>query len=66
MELWIAINSCYMFISNLSSPLTIRLATHKNSIAILPNDHIYSLGDTVRMIGLEKTILWFKENKIFK
>jgi len=49
-ELCIAINSCKLFIGNLSSPLAFAYAMHKKSVVGL------SSGDQIRHLGLEQTM----------
>ena len=49
-ELCIAINSCKLFIGNLSSPLAFAYALHKQSVVGLCH------SDQIRQIGLEKII----------
>lgn len=54
-ELLIAINSCKLFIGNLSSPLAFAYAVHKKSIAILPDSTDRNrIGDRINVIGLDK------------
>lgn len=38
LDFWTTINSCYLFVSNLSSFSSIALSLHKNHIALLPNN----------------------------
>jgi hypothetical protein len=45
------INSCYLFVGNLSAPLAISLAMHKKTIGITPTDPIH-YGDIVLNRGL--------------
>jgi hypothetical protein len=49
-ELCIAINSCKLFIGNLSSPLAFAYAMHKKSVVGLCS------GDQIRHLGLEQTM----------
>lgn len=50
LDFWIAINSCFLFISNLSSFLCVAHALHKNHIAILPyNDENLIKKDMINM-----------------
>ena len=62
-DCWCAIASCYLFIGNMSSPLSVAYACHKNSVGILSASNI----DDPFFTGLEKIserYQWYQTNQL--
>lgn len=57
-DFWIAINSCYLFVTTFGSFLAAAHAMHKNQIVLLPNNH-----EDVFLVKNFPNIKWFKNEK---
>ena len=56
LDYWIAINSCFLFVSNPSSFSSVARALHKNTITILPNNE----EDIHLQMNEIKNLKWYK------
>jgi len=61
MDYWIAINSCFLFVSNLSSFLSVALSLQKNNIALLPDENLQD--DIVHFPRNLINSMWYKNEK---